>query len=89
MTNCTECHGPALFGLKDGPGGQPTPDLRVAAGYDLEQFKTLMRTGVTPAGKPLGMMREVAVGAFAHMTDAELAAVHAYLVERAKRLGDS
>ena len=86
MTNCTECHGPALFG-QEMPSGDKPPDLTVAAGYDPAQFRTLMRRGVTPAGKKLGLMREVAVSDFSHLTDAELDAIHAYLVARAKRLG--
>jgi mono/diheme cytochrome c family protein len=83
---CAECHGPALFGAERGFG--TTPDLRVAAGYSLDQFKTLMRTGRSPAGKDLGLMAEVARNDFVAMTDEEIAAVHAYLVARAKRLGD-
>ena len=83
---CAECHGPALYGAE--MPFATTPDLRVAAGYDLEQFKTLMRTGRTPAGKELGLMKEVAELDFVHMTDAEIEALHAYLTARAKKLGD-
>jgi mono/diheme cytochrome c family protein len=85
-TNCSECHGPALFGLEM-PEGSVTPDLRVAAGYDPAQFRTLLRTGRTPSGKALGLMKEVAVNDFSHFTDAEIDAIHAYLQARAKRLG--
>jgi cytochrome c553 len=83
---CSECHGPALFGQKMGSGDQP-PDLNVAAGYSLDQFKTLLRTGNTPGGNKLGLMKEVAVNDFKHLTDAEIEALHAYLVARAKKLG--
>ena len=85
-TACAECHGPALMGGAAGPEGK-TPDLRVAAGYDTVQFRTLMRTGRPPSGRDLEMMSEVAKNAFSHLTDAEIDALHAYLTARAKRLG--
>jgi cytochrome c553 len=83
---CSECHGPALFGKKVGDGSE-APDLSVAGGYDLEQFKTLLRRGVAPSGKPLGLMKAVAVNDFVNFTDAEIEALYRYLEARAKRLG--
>lgn len=85
-TNCAECHGPALMGGSAGPD-EKAPDLSVAAGYDAVQFRTLMKTGRPPSGKDLGLMSEVARNDFSHLTDAEIDALHAYLVARAKRLG--
>ncbi len=85
-TACAECHGPALMGGSAGPD-QKAPDLRVAAGYDAAQFRTLMRTGRPPTGKDLGLMTVVSRDDFSHLTDAEIDALHAYLVARAKRLG--
>lgn len=85
-TNCAECHGPALMGGSAGPD-EKAPDLNVAAGYDAAQFRTLMKTGRPPSGKDLGLMSEVARNDFSHLTDAEIDALHAYLVARAKRLG--
>jgi cytochrome c553 len=85
-TVCSECHGPALFGQEMGSGEVPA-DLNVVAGYDLAQFKTLLRTGTTPGGNPLGLMKEVAVNDFKHLTDAEIESLHAYLTARAKKLG--
>lgn len=85
-TACAECHGPALEG-QDNPFG-PAPDLRVAAGYDATQFATLLRRGTTPAGAKLGMMAEVAQKDFVELTDGEIAALHAYLDARAKKIGD-
>ena len=85
-TACAECHGPALYGAEMAFG--PTPDLRVAAGYDVEQFKALLRTGRAPSGRDLGIMKEVAEEDFAHMTDAEIEGLHAYLTARARKLGD-
>jgi mono/diheme cytochrome c family protein len=85
-TACAECHGPALMGGSAGPD-QKAPDLSVAAGYDSAQFRTLMRTGRPPTGRDLGLMSEVARNDFSHLTDAEIDALHAYLVARKERLG--
>jgi ketopantoate reductase len=63
------------------------PDLNTVAGYDLAQFKTLMRTGRTPGGNELGLMKEVALNDLKHLTDAEIELLHAYLTARAKKLG--
>ena len=82
--NCTECHGPELKGKEVKPGSV-APDLSIAGAYDLDQFKTLLRTGVPPGGKKLGMMASVARNDFSHLKDEEIAAIHAYLVERARR----
>lgn len=83
---CSECHGPALMG-GSGPSGE-VPDLRVVGGYDLEQFRTLMRKGEAPSGARLKLMKDVAVKGFSHFTDAEIEALYFYLDARAKRLGD-
>ncbi|HEX8308180.1 MAG TPA: cytochrome c [Allosphingosinicella sp.] len=85
-TSCAECHGPALMGGSAGPD-ETAPDLSVAAGYDAAQFRTLMKTGRPPSGKDLGLMSQVARSDFSHLTDAEIDALYAYLVARAKRLG--
>ena len=82
--NCAECHGPQLKGQEVKPGSI-APDLSIAGAYDLDQFKTLLRTGVPPGGKKLGMMGDVARSDFSHLKDEEIAAIHAYLVERARR----
>ena len=82
--NCAECHGPDLEGQEVKPGSI-APDLSIAGAYDLEQFRTLLRTGVPPGGKKLGMMASVARDDFSHLKDEEIAAIHAYLVERARR----
>ncbi|HET7710271.1 MAG TPA: cytochrome c [Sphingomicrobium sp.] len=83
-TNCTGCHGPNLKGAEIKPGTVST-DLEIVGAYDLAQFKAMMRTGVAPGGKKLGMMGEAARDDFSHLRDDELTAIHAYLVERAKR----
>ena len=43
-----------------------------------------MRTGVPPSGKDLGMMASVAKKDFSYLTDAEIEALHRYLVARAQ-----
>ncbi len=82
-TNCTECHGPNLEGREIEPG-VIAPDLKIAGAYDPDDFKQLLRKGVAP-GKKLGMMGNVARNDFKFLTDDEIAAIHAYLVERARR----
>ncbi len=82
-TNCAECHGADLKGKEVKPGVQ-SADLALAGAYDLDQFKALLRKGVAP-GKKLGLMGEVARTDFKNLNDDEIAAIHAYLAERAKR----
>ena len=79
MTVCGECHGSDLKGR---PGF--TPDLLMAASYDLPAFTKLMRTGVAMDGKTKGLMSEVSRENFTSFTDADIAALHAYLTARAE-----
>jgi cytochrome c553 len=81
---CAECHGSELGGGSPGPD-VTAPDLAVAAAYDLDQFRTLMRTGVAPGGRDLGLMRRVARQDFSHLSDEEIAQLYAYLRARAER----
>jgi len=81
---CNECHGADLKGQELEPS-VVSSDLAIVGAYDLDQFKTLMRTGVPPSKKKLGLMAEVSIGDFAHLTDQEIADIHAYLAERARR----
>jgi mono/diheme cytochrome c family protein len=83
---CSECHGPSLMGGSAGPDAK-APDLKLVAGYDLAQFKALMRTGRPPDGRDLGLMTKVGKEDFSHLTDAEIDALYAYLIARTKRLG--
>ena len=84
MVNCAECHGPSFGGGEPKPGTK-APDLVVAGAYDLPEFQRLMRTGVATGNRKLGLMAEVARDDFSHFTDSEIAAIHAYLKERASR----
>jgi mono/diheme cytochrome c family protein len=74
-TVCSECHGSDLRG-DPREGG---PDLAAAGAYDLVQFQRLLRTGVPPSGRDLGEMSEVARKDLHVFTDAEIAALYAYL----------
>lgn len=84
QTNCSECHGADLKGREITPG-TVSADLAVAGAYDLPQFRTLLKTGVAPGNKKLGLMAAVAQKDFSHLRDDEIAAIHAYLVAHAKR----
>ncbi|HEV2817847.1 MAG TPA: cytochrome c [Allosphingosinicella sp.] len=86
-TTCAACHGPDLSGGAADPAGPAPPDLAIAGAYDLAQFRTLMRTGVPPGGRDLGIMKEVAERDFANYTDEEVGRLYAYLRARAQRTG--
>jgi mono/diheme cytochrome c family protein len=84
---CSECHGADLS------GGRPTPDtsapgLSIVGAYDLDQFRRLLRTGVPPSGRDLGLMGEIARNDTRHLNDAEIAALFAYLQARSQRVED-
>jgi cytochrome c553 len=75
MTSCTECHGQDLGGS---PEGYP-PSLAIIAAYSLEDFTTLLRTGVPIGDRELDLMATVALSRFSRFTDMEIAALHAFL----------
>lgn len=84
-TVCSECHGADLS------GGEPVPDvlapdLSLVGAYDAAQFVRLMRTGRSPSGRDLGLMREIAENDTRLMTDEELAQLYTYLRARAEQL---
>ncbi|MBK8246743.1 MAG: c-type cytochrome [Gemmatimonadetes bacterium] len=76
--SCADCHGAALTGSTNGPA--PAPALANAVGYSLAEFTALIREG-TPRedGKAIPEMTSVSRSTFTHLTDAEIAALHAYL----------
>jgi mono/diheme cytochrome c family protein len=80
---CAECHGGDLKGNGWDSGA---PDLAVILAYGVPEFTRLMRTGIGADGKEHGLMTEVARSRFHHLTDAQIAQIHAYLTARA-RLG--
>jgi mono/diheme cytochrome c family protein len=79
-TVCSECHGSGLGG-DVAEGG---PDLIIAGAYDLQDFRRLMRTGIPPGGRDLGLMAETAREDLKVFTDDEIDALHAYLVARSR-----
>jgi cytochrome c553 len=93
-TVCAECHGPDLNGgptpFADtnpsfGSSFNLPPSLDIVVAYDLEQFRKLMKTGVPPSGRDLGMMKSVATRDLSHFADDEIKALHGYLVARAQQ----
>jgi mono/diheme cytochrome c family protein len=85
-TVCMGCHVMNASRPSD-DGKQIVPPLaQVTAAYDLPNFRRLMRTGQGMSPKDLGMMRTAAVGGLRYFTDAEIDAIHAYLVAEHARL---
>ena len=82
VTACTECHETDLTGIGK------NPDLNIVTAYDLAAFTRLMRTGKATADRELRQMSETARARFRYFTDDEIAALHAYLTERAVRAND-
>lgn len=81
FTSCTECHGRDLNGWDP---QDDAPSLIVAKGYTADTFARLMRTGAVAGGgeSRTGFMSSVARERFAPMTDAEIAALKAFLDSR-------
>ena len=77
-TACTECHNVELQGYVNF-----APDLDIAATYDGDAFRRLMREGKAKAKPEIGMMAWAAQTRFKSLTDREIAALHDYLVARA------
>jgi len=61
------------------------PPLVIVKAYSIAQFRRLMKTGVTKAGRDMAaqgsVMGFVAKEQFAHLTDAEVAALYGYLTK--------
>ncbi len=86
INGCRDCHGERLQGVEHPPhpGSPPAPALAAAGQWSLDEFKETLRTGVTPGGKTLDP-EFMPWPATAHMTDDELAALHAHLATLATR----
>lgn len=76
QTVCTECHGSDLRGSPDGS----VPSLVVAMAYSRDDFERLLREGVPMGAHELGLMAGVAKSRFVRFTDAEISALHDYLL---------
>lgn len=78
-STCSECHGADLRGVNE--AGFHTPPLAAVAAYPLEDFRRLMRTGMALGDRSLNeLMTRVARERTNHFTDAEIDALHAYLI---------
>lgn len=84
MTSCADCHGSDLTGKEVEPGLN-APDLAMVGSYDKAQFASLMKTGLPPGGRDLGLMTEVGRKSFSHFNDREVADLFDYLQARARR----
>ena len=73
---CGHCHGPDLKGRSNPEF--TSPDLAVAKAYTLEQFRDLLRTGRPLGGRVLPTMGPAAQRNLSHLTDGEVASLHAY-----------
>lgn len=78
---CAECHGGDLKGNGWDTGA---PDLGVVRSYGLPEFTRLLRTGIGADGKEHGLMTSVSRDRLLHLSDAEIAALHAYLIAQAR-----
>ncbi|MDQ2961989.1 MAG: c-type cytochrome [Pseudomonadota bacterium] len=78
---CSECHGADLKGDGWGTGA---PDLAVVGSYGLPELTRLLRTGIGADGKEHELMSAVAKDRLHHLSDEEIAGLHAYFVARAK-----
>lgn len=77
-TTCAHCH--ALDEERELKPGLKTPPVRaMTQSYDLAQFTLLLRTGKAIGDREVGLMSEVSRDGFSHLTDEEIAAIHAYL----------
>jgi cytochrome c553 len=76
-TICAHCHGTDLRG--DSNPDFTSPTLRVVAAYSPDAFTALLRDGVALGDRPLKTMRAVARAELSELTDAEIAALYAYL----------
>lgn len=75
---CSECHKLNEPNTTDS-GAVAPPLATMAAAYSPEDFRKLLRTGVPPGGRDLGLMKEITLEATYAMTDEEIAATHSYL----------
>lgn len=82
VSDCRNCHGPALTGAKSSePGAPPAPSLSAdgeLAGWTTDEFIATLRTGTTPDGRPLNPAFMPWPG-YGRMTDDDLTAVFQYL----------
>lgn len=79
MTSCTECHGMDLAGVSQ--GGFETPSLAIAQAYSPGEFRRLLSEGIPIGVRELDLMATVAEKRFSLLTEAEVDAIHAFLLD--------
>ncbi|WP_404333908.1 c-type cytochrome [Sphingomonas sp. MMS12-HWE2-04] len=82
---CASCHSLTEPREAHDDGRRVPPLLEVGPAYDLPAFRTLLRTGAGMSPRDLGLMKRVAKGDLSHLTDGEIAALHAYLKREAEK----
>lgn len=85
-TVCASCHALTQESKAHDDGRRVPALVEVGPAYDLAAFKKLLRTGVGASPRDLGLMKKVAPENLAHLTDAEMDALHAYLRAEAARV---
>lgn len=78
-TVCAGCHSLTEARPAHDDGRRVPPLLEVAPAYDLPAFRKLLHTGTGLTQRDLGLMARVAKGDLSHLTDEEVASLHAYL----------
>lgn len=82
---CSHCH--RLNEPHEPVPGEIAPALApVTAGYELADFVKLLRTGKGMGDRELGLMSVVSRDALKHMTDEEIAGLHAYMRAMAEQV---
>lgn len=80
VVGCVNCHHQTPKEIMN------APSLLVVKGYALSEFRHLMKTGVTRAGRDMlaqsSVMGIVATEQFVHMSDDEVKAVYTFLSQR-------
>ena len=80
LVGCVNCHHQTPKEILN------APSLLIVKTYSLDEFRTLLRTGVTRTGRDMyaqgSIMGIVAREQLSHFTDDEVAAVHAFLQQQ-------
>lgn len=82
-TACAGCHSLTEPREAHDDGRRVPALLEVGPAYDLAAFRKLLRTGTGMSPRDLGLMARVSKGDLSHLSDAEIAALHAYLQREA------
>jgi cytochrome c553 len=84
-TVCAGCHSLTEDRKAHDDQRRVPPLLEVGPAYDLAAFRKLLRTGVGLSQRDLGLMGRVSKGDLSHLTEDEVAALHAFLEAEAMK----